>query len=256
MHSALYFGRLSHRRLLPRRHAFRYRLCMVWLDLAELEEVFRGRWFWSTTRPSLIWLKRSDFLGDAAVPLDQAVRDLVESETGARPTGPVRLLTRLRSFGHCFTPVSFYSCYDAAGDQVEAIVAEVTNTPWNERYAYVLPARESEPRGAQLRFSLGKRLHVSPFMPMDIDYDWQFNRPGDRLAVHMANRRGRELLFEASLALTRHEITAASLATALVCYQLARWLVLGAIHWQALRLWAKRIPFHTHPAKPTAEKSA
>ncbi|NJN39852.1 MAG: DUF1365 domain-containing protein [Gammaproteobacteria bacterium] len=255
MHSALYTGRLRHRRFAPVAHAFRYGLYMMWLDLAELDEVFRGRWLWSTRRPALAWMKRADYLGNANVSLEQAVRDRVEGETGVRPTGPVRLLTHLRTFGHCFNPVSFYYCYDAAGEDVETIVAEITNTPWKERHAYVLPARASIGSGGTLRFRFGKSFHVSPFMPMTLDYDWRFTTPGERLAVHMQNRRGEQTLFDATLALERREIGAASLAGARAGYPFATLQVAGAIYWQALRLWLKRVPFHTHPAKRAEEHS-
>ncbi len=255
MHSALYTGRLSHHRHLPTPHAFSYRMCMAWLDLAELDEVFRGRWLWSTRRPALAWLRRSDYLGDAAMPLDEAVRDRVELETGRRPTGPVRLLTHLRTFGHCFNPVSFYYCYDAPGENLEAVVAEITNTPWNERHAYVLPVEPGQAAGNSMRFRFGKSFHVSPFMPMDLDYDWRFSRPGERLAVHMRNRKAGETLFDAALSLERREMTGGNLASALAGYPFATLQVVGAIYWQALRLWLKRIPFHDHPAARTGEKA-
>ena len=255
MHSALYTGRLRHRRFAPRTHAFTYDLAMIWLDLAELDTVFRGRWLWSARRPALAWLRRADYLGDPAVPLEQAVRDRVERETGSRPLGPIRLLTHLRTFGHCFNPVSFYYCYDAAGERLEVIVAEITNTPWNERHSYVLPAGKSNAaRQRTLCFRFGKSFHVSPFMPMEVDYDWRFTTPGARLAVHMVNRRAGETLFDATLALERREITAASLAGALARFPFATLRVLGAIYWQALALWAKRVPFHVHPSKRIEEK--
>ena len=255
MHSALYTGRLRHRRFAPVPHAFAYDLALVWLDLAELDEVFRGRWLWSARRPALSWLRRADYLGDAAVPLDTAVRDRVAAATGRRPAGPIRLLTQLRTFGHCFNPVSFYYCYDAAGERVDTIVAEITNTPWNERHAVVLPASDSDGAGGRrLRFRFGKTFHVSPFMPMEIDYEWRFSAPGDRLAVHMINRRAGATLFDATLTLQRREITGASLAGALGRHPFATLRVMRAIYWQALRLWAKRTPFHTHPAKRTEEE--
>ncbi len=250
MHSALYVGRLRHRRFAPTAHAFDYPVCMVWLDLAELGEVFRGRWFWSTRRPAWAWLRRADYLGDPRVPLDQAVRDRVEAETGRRPAGPVRLLTVLRMFGHAFNPVSFYYCYDAAGERVETIVAEITNTPWNERHAYVLPAAASRGAGATLRFAFDKTFHVSPFMPMQVRYDWRFSAPGPQLVVHMRNLDdGGAPLFDATLALQRREIDGRSLAAALLRFPAASLRVLAAIYWQALRLWVKRVPFHVHPAK-------
>jgi DUF1365 family protein len=255
MHSALYTGRLDHRRLAPVAHAFSYRLCLAWLDLAELDEVFSGRWLWSTRRPAFARFRRRDYLGDPMVPLDQAVRDRVESETGRRPAGPVRLLTQLRSFGHCFNPVSFYYCYDATGQKVEAVVAEVTNTPWHERHAYVLRPPDEQPADAPMRFKLAKAFHVSPFMPMDLDYDWRFTVPGARLVVHMENRRLGKRLFDATLALERREINGRSLATALARYPFASLKGVARIYWQALCLWAKRVPFHPHPAQPNPEKA-
>lgn len=254
MHSALYTGRLSHHRRRPVSHAFDYPLCYAWLDLAELDEVFRGRWLWSTRRPALAWLRRADYLGDAAVPLDTALRDRVEAETGRRPTGPVRLLTQLRTWGHCFNPVSFYYCYEPDGQTVETVVAEITNTPWGERHAYVLPATDGTRDGDGLRFCFGKRFHVSPFMPMDQDYDWTFSEPGATLGVRMVNRRNGERVFDAALALERREISGASLAWTLARYPFATLNIVRRIYWQALRLWLRRIPFHAHPAGQAEER--
>jgi len=251
VNSALYFGTLRHRRLAPRPHAFRYPACMAWLDLAELDEVFRGRWLWSARRPALACFRRSDYLGNPSRPLDDEVRERVWRETGARPRGPIRLLTHLRMFGHCFNPVSFYYCYDAHGERVETLLAEITNTPWNERHAYVLPAR-----GGKLRFRFGKDFHVSPFMPMAQQYDWRFSAPGERLAVHMENFDAGGKVFDATLALERREISGASLAGALLRFPAMGLQVLGAIHWQALRLWLKGTPVHAHPAKLAKEKHA
>lgn len=253
MHSALFTGRLSHRRRQPVPHRFDYAVCYAWLDLAELDEVFAGRWFWSTRRPALAWLRRADYLGDPATSLDVAVRDRVEAETGRRPSGPVRMLTLLRTWGHCFNPVTFYYCYDAAGSSIETVVAEITNTPWGDRHAYVLPVAGGTREGGTLRFRFGKAFHVSPFMPMDHVYDWTFNEPGRTLGIRMVNHRDGERVFDAALSLERREITGASLAWAQVRHPFATLNVLRRIYWQAFRLWTKRVPFHAHPATRTEE---
>ena len=148
MHSALYQGWLRHRRRAPRAHAFAYPLFMAYLDLAELDRVFAGRWLWSARRAAPARFAREDHFGDPALPLDEAVRRLVHERTGRRPAGPIRLLTHLRYFGYVFNPVSFFYCY--AGDEVQTIVAEVNNTPWGERCMYVL-SRNSAARGLAWR---------------------------------------------------------------------------------------------------------
>ncbi len=253
MHSCLYEGRVRHRRTGTGpdgvANAFEYGLFMVYLDLAELDRVFAGRWFWSTGRRALAWLKRSDHYGDPVTPLDESIRDLVAERTGRRPAGPVRLLTHLRYFGHCFNPVSFYYCYDRDDTRVETIVAEVNNTPWKEQHCYVLPRSQARVRGPAQGFELDKVFHVSPFLPMEQQYQWRFVEPGERLAVHMKNSEDGELRFDATLSLQRREITGAALARALCRFPLMTLKVVGLIHWQALRLWLKGATFHTHPAK-------
>jgi DUF1365 family protein len=222
---------------------------MTWLDLAELDTVFRGRWFWSTRRRALAWFRRADYLGDPALPLDEAVRRRVVDAGRPRPAGPIRMLAQLRSFGHCFNPVTFYYCYDVADTRVETVVAEITNTPWGERHAYVLPAAPGHAPGRTLDFTFGKDFHVSPFMPMDLTCHWRFSAPGQRLAVHMENDRDGRVVFDATLALTRREMTGPSLAGVLLRFPASTLRVLVAIYWQALRLVLKRAPFHAHPRR-------
>lgn len=257
MHSAIYSGWLRHRRFAPRDHAFRYRLFLVYLDLAELDSVFEGRWLWSTQRRAIARFDRADHLGDPQVPLDQAVRDLVEQRTGSRPMGPIRLLTHFRYFGHCFNPVSFYYCFDADDTRVDTMVAEVTNTPWGERHCYVLHEPHGPRTNGYLRYRSDKSMHVSPFMPMNLAYHWGFSAPADTLSVHMALHR-EDKIFDATMCMTRAPITGASLARALAAFPLMTLKVVATIHWEALRLWCKRVPIHTHPgaaAKLAAPRS-
>jgi uncharacterized protein len=247
MHSAIYTGAVRHHRLRPVPHAFTFRLFMMYLDLDEVPAALDGRWLWSARRPAPAWFRRADYHGASALPLAEAVRETVARHTGLRPTGPIRLLTHLRYYGYCFNPVSIYYCFDERDTRVDAILAEITNTPWKERHAYVLPRTPS--MNGVMRFRFGKVFHVSPFMPMDQAYDWRFTPPGRRLAVHMENIDARGRIFDATMSLTRREIGGTALARALLTYPWMTARVAGAIHWNALKIWLKGNPYIPHPAK-------
>jgi DUF1365 family protein len=184
--SALYEGTIRHRRFAVASHAFTHRIALTLVDLDELPSLLGGRL--AKARPGLVRFRRRDYLGDPRTPLADAVRDLVADRTGSRPAGPVQVLTQMRTLGHCFNPVSFYYCHDADG-VLEAIVAEVTSTPWAQRHAYVLPAGD----GPVVHGSFDKRLHVSPFMGLDQRYEWHATRPAPdapTLSVHIENHEG------------------------------------------------------------------
>jgi DUF1365 family protein len=245
MQSALYVGTVQHQRHAPARNAFRYRLMLVYLDLDEIDRVFEGRWLWSTQRWAPIRFDRRDYMAPTDQPLKHVVLDAIEASLGRRPTGAIRLLTHLRHFGYCFNPVSFYYAYD--GDRLDAIVAEITNTPWGERHRYVLDVAGAPlDRGGSV-FRFDKDFHVSPFLPMNIHYEWRFTEPGQALHVHMIDRIDGASVFEATLSLRRRPISRHSLLSALCAFPFMTFKVIALIHWQALRLLIKRVPFYSHP---------
>ncbi len=256
MNSCIYVGQVRHRRFAPRGHQFSYTLFLMYIDLDELPNLFNRFWLWSARRFNMAWFRRADHLGDPKQPLIDAVRDRVENVTGHRPQGPVRLLTHFRYLGYGFNPVSFYYCFDTSWRKVDAIVAEVNNTPWGEQHTYVLPARDNEGKGRYLCFKRSKEFHVSPFMPMDIDYDWRFLVPGERLNVHMENYRAGNKLFDATLTLERLSLTSLNLARVLVGFPFVTAKVFGAIYFEALRLWLKKTPFYSHPKDKEAPERA
>lgn len=248
MNSCLYEGWVRHRRLVPAPHAFRYRLYMTYLDLAEIEGLFRDRWFWSTRRLAPVAFRRADYLGDSSLTLDEAVRCCIEERTGVRPAGAIRVLTHLAHFGYCFNPVSFYYCFDATGSRIENILTEITNTPWGERHQYVLGSSAADTATA-VRKRFTKAFHVSPFLPMELTYDWRFNEPGETLAAHMDVMDPQRKVFDATLLMQRRPITGANLARMLARFPLMTARASLAIYWQALRLYLKRTPFHAHPRR-------
>ncbi len=231
-------------------NAFTYRVFFMYLDFGELPTLFDEYLLWSHEKPNIAYFRRKDHVGDPAVPLETFVRDLVAERLGERLSGPIRMLTHLRYFGHCFNPVSFYYCYDDDSTRVEALVAEVHNTPWGERHCYVFGSSQSDhPSPRWKRFRLSKQFHVSPFMPMTIDYDWRFKEPGESLNVHLMSSEGGARLFDATLGLRRREIDRGSLGRVLIGYPFMTAKVVSMIYYQAARLLIKGAPFFTHPSK-------
>jgi len=242
--TAIYQGRLRHRRLRGVEHSFEYRVWMLLVDLDELPEAFDRHPLWSARRPAPVRFRRSDYLGDPEVPLRDAARDLVERRTGRRPGGPVRLLTMARTLGVGYNPVSFYYLYEEDRRTVQAMIAEVTNTPWGERHCYVV---ERSGPGAALGGKMAKRMHVSPFMPMEQTYEWSSGEPGERLGVRLANRERGKLVFEASLALRRRELTRAAMTSVPLTHPPQVLAAIARIYGNALRLKLKGAPFFPHP---------
>ncbi len=246
--SAIYVGRVTHARRGPTPHRFGCRLHMLYLDLDELADRPSSLLF-RRGRAGILSFCRADYYGDPAVPLKRSIHDLVEARLGARPRGPIRLLTQVRCFGYVFNPVSFYYCFAADGVTLESIVAEITNTPWQERHAYVLAAADGE-----VRATFPKAFHVSPFFGMTQRYRWRLTSPGDTLAVTMVNEEHGEDVFSASLSLERRDLTGGALWRVVLRQPFMTWLIHLGIYVQALRLRQKGTPYFEHPAKrATAE---
>jgi uncharacterized protein len=241
--SASYEGTVRHRRFAVRERTFRHRIAMAYVDLDELPRLLGGRLV--RRRPGVVRFRRADYLGDPAVPLDRAVRELVARRLGTpAPDGRVGVLTQLRGFGQGFNPVSFYFCHRADGT-LHSVVAEVTSTPYGERHAYVLPAGDGDPD--VVRGELAKRMHVSPFMPIDQRYSWSTTRPSpDRptLSVHIESRGAGAKAFDATLSLRRRPLRArpgSVLRTVALIYA------------HALVLALRRVP--VHPRRPQEARS-
>ena len=247
MHSRLYFGQIRHRRFQPRPHDFEYRLFMVYLDLDEIETAFKGRWFWSSGKPNLAWFRRKDYLGQDQTPLRETVCRHVIEAGGPKPQGPIRMLTHLRYFGYGFNPVSFYYCFTPDGETVESIVAEITNTPWDERKAYVLTPVLDNAQAGMHRYQFPKSFHISPFLPMDLQYDWRFSTPAQTLNVHMRLDRNQQKVFDATLKLNAAPLESGPMARALWGYPLMTLKVIGGIYLEALKLKLKKTPVFDHP---------
>tara|TARA_R110002094_G_scaffold22046_10_gene34046 strand:+ start:1073 stop:1828 length:756 start_codon:yes stop_codon:yes gene_type:complete len=247
--SRLYQGTLRHRRFAPRAHAFSYRVFMPWICLDELPQLFAGRWLWSSTRWAPARFLRSDFLGDPARPLAEEVRRRIREETGAEHSGPIYLLANLRYFGYQINPIACYYCFNEDESRLEYLVAEVTNTPWDERHSYVLQGPEA---GSWLEREFDKALHVSPFNPMDMRYVWRSNIPGERLAIHLATETAEGRIFDASLSLRARPMNGRNLNRILWSYPVMTLKVALGIYWQALRLFIKGVPVHDHPGSRTS----
>lgn len=245
--SAIYEGWVSHRRLGRNPREFRYRLFMPLFDLDELPELLDPIPLWSARRPAPARFHREDYLGGDSPRLADRARDLAATRVGRRPAGPVRLLANPRYLGVGFNPVAFFFVHGHEGEGVEAVVAEVTNTPWGERTTYVIDGAAGD--GGPMVGSFRKEMHVSPFQPMDQRYEISVTPPGAHLAVRITSFEAGLPVFSVQMALRRREITRRAMAGVLFRYPAMTALTLARIYGQALRLWARGAPRFPHPGR-------
>ncbi len=239
MKSAIYEGIVVHHRRHPIDHRFAYRLAMPFVYLDEMEELCSLHPLWSNGRTNVVSYRRADYLGSSTMPLTQAVRELVEDRLGTMPSGPVAMLAHPRTWGWLFNPVALYYCFDATGTRVEALVAEVTNTPWHERHAYVV--------GGPGTHNFDKALHVSPFFGMDLQYELSYSAPGPHLPVRISTVRAGSCVFDAVLHLERREASRRELGRLVFSHPLMTMRVSAAIYRQAFALRRAGAPVVAHP---------
>lgn len=253
MESAIYSGRIRHRRFAPMGHEFVYSVFMIWLDLDELPAVFSKTKLWSSTGTAFVQFRQQDFFGGTGKPLKVFVLDWVYEQTGRRLSGPVRMLANLRVGGYLINPIVCYYLYSDNGQDLEYVVVEVTNTPWGQRQHYLLPCNNSEilptdkKQKKLIKGEFTKAMHVSPFQSMDMVYKWRLDKPSTHLNVHFDNFKKGEKVFDASLILKREPLTAKSMRNVLWRYPLMTLKVALAIYWQAFKLWRKGAPIYSNP---------
>lgn len=243
IHSALYQGWVSHRRLGPVPHSFHQRVAMCYLDLDELPAVLRQHPLWSARSGHPVQFRRSDYLGDPSVPLAEATRRTVSGAHWQGADGPIRVLTLPRTWGWCFNPISLYFCFDPSGGVVRTVVASVTNTPWGDRHDYVLGAGKD----GRVDVAVDKELHVSPFLPMGQSHRFEVDQPAERIRATVENRQDGQVVFRADLRMQRRPLDRAAMTALVVRYPAMTWRVSAGIYWQAARLAMKGAPFHRHP---------
>jgi DUF1365 family protein len=245
-HSGLYVGSVFHRRLRPREHFLRYRAFWLFLDLDEIEAISRRLRLFSVNRANLLSLHNADFASGE----DRALRPQVEkrlAEAGIQNAAQrICLLTMPRMLGYVFNPLSIYYCYGTSGT-LAALIYEVTNT-YGERHSYVIPC---DPGGtSEIRQSCDKQLYVSPFLDMDMRYEFALNPPGETIKVSIKGSDASGPVISTGLGGKRAPLTNASLLRAMLRHPLLAHKVTAGIHWEALLLWLKGLKVRPHPRPP------
>ncbi len=213
---------------------------MFFLDIDNIEATFKNIPFISVDKFNLISFYRKNYMPNNALTLRENIEKYINSHGYDKKPNKIFILTHLSYLGYCYNPVSFYYCY-SENDQLIYILAEVNNTPWNERHVYVIKVDINNMDNLQFN----KEFHVSPFMPFDLKYSWKYNIPNEQLRLTMTCIKN-EPLFYATLKLSRQKITAKKCLLVLFLNPITTQLLHFRIYWQALLLFAKRTPFYAH----------
>lgn len=241
MKSAIYTGTIVHHRLSPKVHRFCYKIQMLYIDLDELGSLFQKIPLWRDNgKKSLAYFKRTDYHAPHSQDLKSVIQDKIYNHTKTRHSGPIRMLANINMFGYCFNPVVFYYCFNEQDTALEYVVAEVNNTPWGEKYSYIIDFSDKE------NFSQTKKFHVSPFLDMNLDYDFKFNAPNDKLNVHMLVSGSKEML-KAYLSMQKKPINKRNMIYFLLTHGLMNYKFIVGIYWQAFKLLIKGIRYYPHP---------
>ena len=251
MESAIYTGTLRHRRFEPARHEFNYPLFMAFLDVDRIPELMQVSPFSSYERLNWASFQERDHFGDPALPLRERLTADAAKQGVRLSGGPIFLLTNLRYLGYNFNPISLFYCYSPQGE-LETILAEVNST-FGESHNYWLSTANQVSAQQARTYRCPKAMHVSPFMPMQLEYRFVLPQPGEQLTAHMNTLDGAHSAFDATLRLQREPWSAASLQRALLRFPWVTAKVMAAIHWEALKLYFKKVPVFTHPARRLEE---
>ena len=233
----LFVGTIRHRRFRPRAHAFRYSLFMALLDIDQLEAQFGVSWLLGRNRWNLASFRDGDHIGEPGRPLRERLAESARAAGHHLPGGPIFLLTHLRYAGYVFNPISIYYCFDRES-RLQLVLADVRNTYGGRRAYWLTPIGDLDRR---FRAVAAKSMYVSPFMTMSANYEFVLTEPAATLAVQMnvADSASRAPIFDATLTLARRPWTAAAIRRVLLSYPLMTARVIGAIHFEALRLRMK-----------------